>query len=79
MLDQWSFAQGVEQHFIQPMQNGYIESYNGKFRDECLNENCFVSLSDVPADHRAMAAALQPGASALGIWATERRRSFEQK
>ena len=48
-LDQWCFAQGVEQHFIQPgkpMQNGYIESFNGKFRDECLNENWFVSLSD---------------------------------
>ena len=36
-LDQWCFAKGVEQHFIQPgkpMQNGYIESFNGKFRDE---------------------------------------------
>ncbi len=28
------------------MQNGYIESFNGKFRDECLNENWFISLSD---------------------------------
>jgi len=28
------------------MQNGYIESFNGKFRDECLNENWFVSLQD---------------------------------
>jgi len=48
-LDQWCFAQGVEQHFIQPgkpMQNGYIESFNGKFRDECLNESWFVSLAD---------------------------------
>ena len=48
-LDQWCFAQSVEHHFIQPgkpMQNGYIESFNGKFRDECLNENWFVSLSD---------------------------------
>jgi putative transposase len=48
-LDQWCFAHGVEQHFIQPgkpMQNGYIESFNGKFRDECLNENWFVSVSD---------------------------------
>ncbi|AKJ27302.1 mobile element protein [Caldimonas brevitalea] len=24
-----------------PMQNGYIESFNGKFRDECLNEHWF--------------------------------------
>ena len=48
-LDQWCFAQGVQQHFIQPgkpMQNGYIESFNGKFRDECLNESWFVSLAD---------------------------------
>jgi putative transposase len=48
-LDQWCFARGVEQHFIQPgkpMQNGYIESFNGKFRDECLNESWFVSLAD---------------------------------
>ena len=29
-----------------PMQNGYIESFNGEGRDECLNENWFVSLSD---------------------------------
>jgi putative transposase len=26
-----------------PMQNGYIESFNGKFRDECLNEQWFQS------------------------------------
>lgn len=28
-----------------PMQNGYIESFNGKFRDECLNEQWFTSLA----------------------------------
>ena len=28
------------------MENGYIESFNGKFRDECLNENWFGSLPD---------------------------------
>jgi len=27
-----------------PMQNGYIESFNGKFRDECLNEHWFQTL-----------------------------------
>ncbi len=26
------------------MQNGYIESFNGKFRDECLNEHSFQTL-----------------------------------
>ena len=37
----------VKLRFIQPgkpVQNAYIESFNGKFRDECLNDNVFVSL-----------------------------------
>jgi len=29
-----------------PMQNGHVESFNGKFRDECLNANCFTNLED---------------------------------
>ena len=28
------------------MQNGYIESFNGKFRDECLNEHWFETLAE---------------------------------
>jgi hypothetical protein len=28
------------------MENGFIESFNGKFRDECLNENWFMDLAD---------------------------------
>lgn len=38
--------------FIQPgkpVQNAYIESFNGKLRDECLNENYFTSLTDAKA------------------------------
>lgn len=45
----WSLKTGVQLRFIQPgkpMQNGYAESFNGKFRDECLNENWFVSLGE---------------------------------
>ena len=43
MVDRWAYENGVQLHFItpgRPMENGYIESFNGKFRDECLNENC---------------------------------------
>ena len=29
-----------------PIENAYVESFNGKFRDECLNEHWFVSLAD---------------------------------
>jgi len=45
----WSLRTGVRLQFIQPgkpMQNGYVESFNGKFRDECLNEHWFASLSE---------------------------------
>jgi putative transposase len=29
-----------------PTQNSYVESFNGKLRDECLNEHWFTSLAD---------------------------------
>jgi putative transposase len=43
----WAQAHSVRHILIQPgrpMQNGYIESFNGKFRDECLNEHWFQTL-----------------------------------
>jgi len=46
---QWANENGVELHSIdpgKPQQNGYIESFNGSLRDECLNEEIFESLSD---------------------------------
>jgi putative transposase len=49
VVDQWAYETGVEFHFIEPgkpTQNAYIESFNGKFRDECLNQNWFLSLND---------------------------------
>jgi putative transposase len=49
VLDRWAYENGVQLHFItpgRPMENGYIESFNGKFRDECLNENWFLDLAD---------------------------------
>jgi putative transposase len=48
-LDQWAHRHRVQLDFIdpgKPVQNAYVESFNGKFRDECLNENWFVSLAD---------------------------------
>jgi len=46
-LDQWAYEKGVKLHFIQPgkpTQNAYVESFNGKFRDECLNDNWFSTM-----------------------------------
>jgi putative transposase len=51
-VDQWAYGRGVRLHFIdpgKPVQNAYIESFNGKFRDECLNEHWFVDLRDARA------------------------------
>ncbi len=48
-LDVWAYQRSVSLHFIEPgkpVQNAFIESFNGKFRDECLNEHWFVSLQD---------------------------------
>jgi putative transposase len=47
-LDVWAAARMVTLDFIEPgkpAQNGYLESCNGKFRDECLNTHWFVSLA----------------------------------
>jgi len=48
-LDQWAHKRGVRLRFIdpgKPVQNAFIESFNGRFRDECLNEHWFLSLAD---------------------------------
>ena len=48
VLDQWAYRNGVRLSFIRPgkpNENAYVESFNGKFRDECLNEHWFISLA----------------------------------
>ena len=45
----WSQQTGVQLRFIppgKPIQNALVESFNGKFRDACLNEHWFVDLAD---------------------------------
>ena len=45
----WCQETKIGWHYIapgKPMQNGFIESFNGSFRDECLNETLFSSLTD---------------------------------
>ena len=44
----WQEERGVEWHYImpgKPTQNGFIESFNGRLRDECLNEHLFSNLA----------------------------------
>jgi hypothetical protein len=45
----WSADQGVEWHYIapgKPTQDSFIESFNGRLRDECLNEHLFANLAE---------------------------------
>ena len=45
----WADENAVEWYYIapgKPMQNGFVESFNGRLRDECLNEHLFDGLAD---------------------------------
>src|SRR5258708_3888607 len=49
VLDQWAYEHGVRWQIIEPgkpIQNAYIESFNARLREECLNEHVFVTLDD---------------------------------
>ena len=49
-MDLWSYQHGVNLDFIRPgrpTENGYIESFNGWLRDECLNVQVFFTVADV--------------------------------
>lgn len=49
IIQQWSKEKKVHLDYIapgRPMENGYVESFNGKFREECLNQNWFQNISE---------------------------------
>ena len=55
-MDAWAYHRGVKLDFIRPgrpMENGYIESFNGRLRDECLNVELFSDLVDARTKLRA--------------------------
>jgi putative transposase len=48
-IEKWAYRVGVKLGFThpgKPAQNGHIESFNGRLRDECLNVDQFMSLKD---------------------------------
>ena len=48
-MDQWAYENSVQLNFIRPgkpTENAFIESFNGRLRDECLNSNIFYTLTD---------------------------------
>ena len=49
-MDVWAYQYRVQLDFIRPgkpVENSYIESFNGRLRDECLNVEVFFTLADV--------------------------------
>ncbi len=49
-MDAWAYQYRVQLDFIRPgrpVENGYIESFTGRLRDECLNVHVFFTLADV--------------------------------
>jgi putative transposase len=53
---QWAYRRSIQLDFIapgRPVENGIIESFNGKLRDECFNLHWFESLADVRAETAA--------------------------
>lgn len=50
VMDAWAYRHGIQLDFIRPgkpVENGFIESFNGRLRDECLNVHVFFTLDDV--------------------------------
>jgi putative transposase len=48
-VDGWAYRKGVKLEFMRPgrpVENGFIESFNGRLRDECLNTHLFWSIKD---------------------------------
>ena len=66
-VEQWAYKNSVDWHFIEPgkpIENAYVESFNARFRDECLNENWFTRPDRRQAEDRNLEAGLQSTASA---------------
>jgi len=83
-LDRWSYRHGVKVNFIEPgkpMQNGYVESFNGKFRDECLNEHWFLSVGEARAIIEAWRVdynEMRPHSSLSNLTPSAYRRQYEE-
>lgn len=81
-VDAWAYQHGIKLHFIRPghpVENAYIESFNGKFRDECLNENWFIGIGDARekiASYRTDYNEVRPHSSLDNMTPKEFTRSF---
>jgi putative transposase len=71
VLDTWAYGHGIDVHFIdpgKPNQNAYVESFNGRLRDECLNEHWFASLGHARRLIRMGCSNSSGGMSPKALW-----------
>jgi putative transposase len=82
-LDLWAHGRGVRLEFIRPgkpMENGHIESFNGRFREECLNAQAFFSLTEarrIIETWRQDYNTVRPHSSLAGMSPDEYRRAVK--
>jgi putative transposase len=83
-LDQWAYERGVRLRFIapgKPVQNCFIESFNGRLRDECLNQHWFLNLADarqIVAEWRVDYNRVRPHSALGGLTLEEYRQKKYQ-
>ena len=84
-LDRWAYNNNVRLDFIKPgkpVQNAFIESFNGRLRHECLNQHYFVTLEEakkIIEDWRLEYNTFRPHGSLKGLTPEEFRKAWEDK
>jgi putative transposase len=81
----WAKMRGVNLHHIEPgkpNQNAFVESFNGTFRNECLNTHWFLSVQDAKRETKRWRVEYnteRPHSSLGGMTPTAFRRAFEKR
>ena len=82
-MDEWAYQHCVKLNFIapgKPQENAYAETFNGKFRDECLNENWFMTIQhakEIVEVWRLDYNEVRPHSSLGNLTPVEFRKQFE--
>ena len=84
-LDKWAYDNGVNHDFIKPgkpIQNAFIESFNGRLRHECLNQHYFVTLEEakkIIEDWRVEYNTFRPHGSLDGLTPAEFIKAWKEQ
>ena len=75
----WAQDNRVVWHFIapgKPMQNGFCESFNGRMRDELLNESLFLGLDHALDQGLRTGSTITTSGARIRLWAISRQRTM---